>query len=138
MPIPASNGDFLGTGWSFPPTFSKSAHIVASTSGEEDIRRSLEILLTTARGERVMLPEYGCNLEELLFEPINTGLQTLLFERINTAILYYEPRIETENIKLITDRVTEGVVLIEIVYRVRSTNSRYNFVFPFYKNELSG
>jgi hypothetical protein len=137
MPTPITNGDFLGTGWSFPPTFSKGAHTVATTSGEEDIRRSLEILLSTARGERVMLPEYGCNLEELLFEPINTGLQTLLFERIRTAILYYEPRIETEAIELNTDRVTEGVVLIEIAYRIRTTNSRYNFVYPFYKNELS-
>ncbi len=107
------------------------------TEAEEDIQRSLEILLSTSLGERVMLPAYGCNLRDLLFEPIDTGLQTLLFDRIKTAILYYEPRIEAEDILLQTDRVTEGVILIEVVYRVRATNSRFNYVFPYYKNEGS-
>ena len=107
------------------------------TEAEEDVARSLEILVSTGLGERVMLPEYGCDLTDLLFEPVDTGLQTLLFDRIRTAILYYEPRIEVEDILLQTDRLTEGVVLIEIIYRIRATNSRYNFVFPFYKNEGS-
>jgi uncharacterized protein len=127
--------NFLGRGWSFPPTFIHSVRTVSMTEGQEDIQRSLEILVATSLGERVMLPEYGCNLSDLLFEPIDTGLQTLLFDRVRTAILYYEPRIEVEDILLQTDRVTEGIILIEIVYRVRSTNSRYNFVYPFYQNE---
>ncbi|MCB0636514.1 MAG: GPW/gp25 family protein, partial [Lewinella sp.] len=74
--------NFLGTGWSFPPTFQKSAPGVDMTTGEPDIDRSLEILLGTALGERVMLPEYGCNMEDLLFEPIDTGLQTVMFDRV--------------------------------------------------------
>lgn len=131
------SNSFLGTGWSFPPTFIATARTVSMTSGEEDIRNSLAILLSTAFGERVMLPDYGCNLEELLFEPIDTGLTTLLFDRIRTSILYYEPRIEVEDIQVQTDRVTEGIILIEIVYRVRITNSRFNFVYPFYINEGS-
>ena len=129
--------NFLGTGWSFPPTFQKSTPGVDMTTGEPDIDRSLEILLGTALGERVMLPEYGCNMEDLLFEPIDTGLQTVMFDRVETAILYYEPRIEVENLEVDTSRATEGVVLIKIVYRVRATNSRFNFVFPFYKTEGS-
>lgn len=137
MANPKTN-NFLGTGWSFPPTFVRAARTVQMTSGEEDIQRSLDVLLSTALGERVMLPEFGSNLEDLLFEPIDTGLQTLLFDRIRTAILYYEPRIEVEDILLQTDRVTEGVILIEVIYRVRATNSRFNFVFPFYKTEGSG
>ena len=107
------------------------------TSGEEDIDRSLEILLSTSLRERVMLPEYGANMEELLFEPIDTGLQTLIFDRLNTAILYYEPRIEVEEIVLDTSQVLEGTLLIKIDYRVRSTNSRFNFVYPFYLTEGS-
>ncbi len=127
--------NFLGTGWSFPPTFIKPAKGVEMTSDELDIDRSLEVLLGTTLGERVMLPGYGSNMEELLFEPIDTGLQTLIFDRIETAILYYEPRIEVEELTVDIDGAVEGVVLIKIVYRVRATNSRFNFVFPFYKTE---
>lgn len=129
--------NFLGTGWSFPPTFVRAARTVEMTSGEEDIQRSLRVLLATALGERVMLPDYGSNLEDLLFEPIDTGLQTLLFDRIRTAILTYEARIEVTEISLQTDQVTEGILLIEVAYRVRATNSRFNFVFPFYRTEGS-
>lgn len=107
------------------------------TSGQEDIDRSLEILLSTALGERVMLPDYGSNMEEMLFEPIDTGLQTLIFDRIKTAILYYEPRIEVEDLVLDTDRAAEGMLIITIAYRVRATNSRFNYVYPFYLTEGS-
>ncbi|RMF04196.1 MAG: hypothetical protein D6772_00910 [Bacteroidetes bacterium] len=132
---PATN--FLGTGWSYPPTFRKAVRGVTMTTGEEDIDRSLEILVATALGERVMLPAYGSNLEELLFEPMDTGLQTLIFDRINTAVLYYEPRIEVEDLIVSDERIVEGVLLIKMDYRVRATNSRYNFVYPFYINEGS-
>lgn len=132
---PATN--FLGTGWSYPPTFRKAVRGVTMTTGEEDIDRSLEILVATALGERVMLPGYGSNLEELMFEPMDTGLQTLIFDRINTAILYYEPRIEVEELTVSDERIVEGVLLIKMDYRVRATNSRYNFVYPFYINEGS-
>ena len=126
---------FIGVGWGFPPTFEKVQKTVILTEGAEDIQKSLEILLSTGLGERVMLPGYGSNLKDLLFEPIDTSLQTLLFDRIETAILFYEPRIEIEEILLHTDRVIEGIIIIEIVYRIRVNNSRFNFVFPFYKNE---
>lgn len=129
--------NFLGTGWSYPPTFRKAVRSVTMTSGEEDIDRSLEILFSTALGERVMLPAYGSNLEELMFEPMDTGLQTLIFDRINTAVLYYEPRIEVEELIVSDERIIEGVLLIKMDYRVRATNSRYNFVYPFYINEGS-
>jgi uncharacterized protein len=129
--------DFLGRGWGFPPTFVATAHTVAMTEAEQDIYQSLEILVSTGLGERVMLPEYGCNLEDMLFEPMDTATQTLLFDRVRTAILYYEPRIEIEDIRLQNDRLVEGVLLIEVLYRVRATNSRFNFVYPFYKNEGS-
>lgn len=127
--------NFLGRGWSFPPSFDANAGSVKMLEREDDIRSSLEILLATALGERVMLPGYGCNLEELLFENLNTTTKTIIADKIQTAILYHEPRIDAEKITLNTVQELEGVVLIEVNYRVRSTNSRFNFVFPFYREE---
>ncbi|WP_153801262.1 GPW/gp25 family protein [Foetidibacter luteolus] len=126
---------FLGTGWGFPPTFIKSTAQVEMLSDEDDIRSSLEILLSTRRGERVMQHRYGCNLDEMLFEPLTTTLKTYIQDMVKTAILYYEPRIDAKKVELDDSRETEGVVLIIVEYVVRSTNSRFNFVYPFYKNE---
>ena len=127
--------DFLGRGWSFPPTFHQNLPGVEMLEQEADIYSSLEILLTTAPGERVMQPEYGCDMEELIFENVDTTTKTLVADKIENAILYFEPRIDVEKVNLDDSREWEGVILIEIVYRVRTTNSRFNFVFPFYKTE---
>lgn len=127
--------DFLGRGWSFPPTFNVERAGVDMLEEEVDIASSLEILLGTAQGERTMLPQYGCNMDELVFEDLDTRMKTLMADKIETAILYHEPRIELEKVQLNDDRELEGVVLIEIDYRVKSTNSRFNFVFPYYKLE---
>lgn len=126
---------FLGRGWSFPPTFNRNTSSVEMLEQEADIASSLEILLTTTRGERVMLPQYGCNLDELVFENLDTRMKTLMADQIESAILYHEPRIHLESVRLDDSREIEGVVLIEISYRVKSTNSRFNFVFPYYKLE---
>jgi phage baseplate assembly protein W len=126
---------FLGRGWSFPPEFNRSFAGVTMLEQEADVVSSLEILLSTAQGERVMLPEYGCNMDELVFENLNTRMKTLMADKVKSAILYHEPRVELESVKLDDSRELEGVVLIEVIYRVRSTNSRFNFVFPYYKLE---
>lgn len=102
---------------------------------EQDIVSSLEVLLTTAPGERVMWPQYGCNLEELVFENLDTRMKTLMADKVESAILYFEPRIDIEDIRLEDSRELEGVVLIEVTYRVKSTNSRFNFVYPYYRLE---
>jgi len=102
---------------------------------EADIASSLEVLLSTSQGERVMQPQYGCNLEELVFESLDTRMKTLMADKVESAILYHEPRIELEDVSLDESRELEGVVLIEITYRVKSTNSRFNFVYPYYKLE---
>ncbi len=126
---------FLGVGWAFPPTFTKNPCRVEMVSDELDIEQSLKILLSTRHGERVMQPEYGCNLDVLLFEPVNTSLLTFVKDLIEKAILYHEPRIELKKIDIVTDQVLEGVLLIQLDYVVRSTNSRYNLVYPFYLKE---
>lgn len=124
---------FLGRGWGFPPEFSNNMKGVKLTEGEEDIEKSLEILLSTRLGERIMLPDYGCNLDELVFSPLNLTLKTYVTDLIKTAILYHEPRIELEKVKIEPSDDNEGMLLITIDYRVRITNSRKNLVFPFYQ-----
>lgn len=127
--------DFIGRGWSFPPLFQWESGTVTMTEQREDIERSLQILLSTRPGERVMQPRYGCALDELVFENLDTGTRTLIIDKIRTAILYWEPRIEAERIDLVREGEWEGRILIELDYRIRSTNSRFNFTFPFYKGE---
>jgi len=126
---------FLGKGWGFPPEFGKSAASVKMTEAEEDIDKSLQILLSTRPGERVMLPGYGCNLDELLFKPLNLTLKTYVIDLIKTAILYHEPRIDVEKITIDESTDNDGILLITIDYRVRITNSRKNMVYPFFKSE---
>jgi hypothetical protein len=128
---------FLGTGWGFPPTFDRIANKAILSSDETDIKQSLEILLSTRLGERVMLPEYGCALDEMLFEPLTTTLKTYMRELIRTAILRFEPRIELLDVNLDDSGELEGRVLITVEFRIRATNTRSNLVFPYYKNEAS-
>ncbi len=104
-------------------------------SDEVDIEQSLKILLSTRHGERIMHPEYGCNLDVLLFESINTSLISFVKDLIEKAVLYNEPRIDLKKIDIVTAQVLEGVLLIELEYVIRSTNSRYNLVYPFYLKE---
>jgi len=130
-----NSDDFLGTGWSFPPEFDQRKGEMRTTSGVEDIQRSLQILLNTKLGERIMQPTYGCNLEELLFNPINRTLKTYVSELIKNAILYHEPRIDADKIEINQGDSLKGELLIQIHYRVRATNARKNMVFPYYINE---
>jgi phage baseplate assembly protein W len=129
---------FLGTGWGFPPSFSNKAAQVGLLTDEDDIQSSLEILLSTRQGERVMRQDYGCNLDEMVFEPLITTFKTYIKDLISTAILYYEARIEVNKIEIDDTGELDGRILILIDYTVRATNSRFNFVFPFYKTETTG
>lgn len=127
--------NFLGRGWSFPPTFNLQSKEVQMTEKVEDIEKSLHILLTTSLGERIMQPRYGCDMNDILFESLDTGTKTIIIDRIQTAILFFEPRIKATKIELNTQNELEGEILVEIEYIIPSTNSRYNFVFPFYRKE---
>jgi len=131
----SSDNAFLGRGWSFPPSFDKASRGVAMLEDEADIESSLDILLSTRLGERIMQPNYGCNLDEMVFEAMNLTMLTYLKDLVENAILYFEPRIELEGLEIDTSREAEGLLLIMIDYRVRTTNSRFNYVYPFYKNE---
>ena len=133
-----SKNTFLGTGWAFPPTFNKTTGTVEMVSDEEDISQSLTILLSTSLGERVMQPDYGCNLNDYVFERLNSTTIGYIKERVANSILYYEPRIVAERIEVTSagsvDNL-EGRFFIEITYTIPGTNSRFNYVYDFYKNE---
>jgi uncharacterized protein len=131
----AEERSFLGQGWSFPPVFNKKNKKVEMVKEEEDIRQSLQILLSTRIGERVMRPDFGCNLDEMLFENLDITLKTYVTDLIESAILYFEPRIELNAVEIQPDNELEGVLMIHLIYTIRSTNTRNNFVYPFYKNE---
>ncbi len=125
----------LGTGWSFPPTFSRPARSVMMVSADRDVRESLWVLFSTALGERIMLPEYGSGIWEMVFQGINTTLMTQIADLVQQAILYWEPRISVEHVNVTPDSTLAGVLLIEIDYVVTATNVRNNLVYPFYLQE---
>lgn len=129
---------FLGTGWAFPPEFNRESGTVEMVSDEEDIKQSLNILLSTSLGERVMQPKYGCNLSDYLFEGLSSSTIGYIKERVANSILYYEPRIVVEKIDVTSDDSTdllEGKFTITVDYSIPGTNSRFNYVYDFYKNE---
>jgi uncharacterized protein len=129
---------YLGTGWSFPPTFDRSSRRVELVSAADDIWQSLYILLGTSLGERVLQPTYGCNLQDLLFETLSPTIASNIKEIIRAAILYHEPRIKLDRLDLSLSNQLEGVVNIAIDYTILSTNSRFSFVYPFYVQEGTG
>lgn len=126
--------NFIGIGWSFPPVFLKGINTVQMVSDTVDIAQSLHILLSTRLNERIMRSEFGCNLTPLLFENITTTLLTKMRGIITDAITLHEPRINLNHVGFDTEG-NRGRILIEIIYTVRSTNSRHNFVYPFYIKE---
>ena len=129
---------WLGTGWSFPPEFDRHSKDVIMVSEEEDIKQSLEILLSTAPGERIMHPSYGCGLKLLTFENLTESTMTEIQDVIDRAILFFEPRIRVGSIEVDIENVSEGIINIEVNYTIRITNSRANMVYPFYFQEGTG
>ncbi len=125
---------FLGRGWKYPVTF-RSSHGTAELSQyEQDIRESLNILLSTERGERVMRPDYGTNIRDLLFEPLDVSTATLVGEEIKKAILLNEPRVFVDSVEA-TQESLNGYIEVKIEYTIIATNTRSNMVYPFYLNE---
>ena len=124
-------GSFLGTGWSFPPQFSRAGQTVM-VSDERDIRDSLLILLSTRPGERVMHPLFGCGLHSLVFETVGESERTALRALVARAIASFEPRVAVDLIAVLADSDDAALLHVEIGYRVLATNSAQNLVFPLY------
>jgi len=131
------NRDYLGTGWSFPPTFSRLNYTVDMVSNDVDIRESLWILFSTRLGERIMLPQYGSGLWKMVFQAISTTLMSQMKSMVKQAILSWESRIDVDEVQVQTDPTVAGKVLIEVTYTIRATNTRSNLVYPFYLTEAT-
>jgi len=127
---------FLGRGWSFPPAFDNASGEVQMLKGADDIQSSLQVLLSTRLGERVMQPLFGCNLDVMVFDLLDATLKTEMRNLIEKAILYFEPRINIEKINIEAQNEINGVIIITVNYIVRSTNARGNLVYPFYLSEI--
>nr|WP_315249090.1 GPW/gp25 family protein [uncultured Duganella sp.] len=125
---------FLGTGWRFPPEFSRRGKVQMAYA-EEDIRESLYILLGTTPGERVMQPGFGCGLKQYAYDIIDASTITVIKDVIARAILFFEPRVVLEHILADSGAALEGRLDFQIVYTVVSTNTRHNIVYPFYLRE---
>ena len=127
---------FLGTGWSFPPTFRREWYGVEMLSDEFDVHSSIRIILATITGERIMLPTFGCNLQPYLFEPMNAPNIAMIEKIVKDALVIHEPRIIVEDLvsKVLQD---PDRLEIKIGYSIVLTNTRYNYVFPFYTKEAT-
>jgi uncharacterized protein len=132
----AEKNTFLGRGWAFPVTFLKKSSQVSLVENEEDICQSLIILLNTTIGERVLRPEYGANMEDLLFEALNVTTATMITNRIKRAILFHEPRVKVEEVDMKPD-FQEGRIEVLISYLIISTNNRQNLVYPYLFTEAT-
>jgi phage baseplate assembly protein W len=124
---------FLGRGWAFPIGVD-GAGAIAEAAYETDIEQSVRIILGTEPGERVMRPDFGAGLRGLVFEPINTTTMALVQFRVRNALIQWEPRIDSVTVNVSAEPPI-GKLKIDISYRIRTTNTFYNLVYPFYIRE---
>lgn len=125
---------YLGQGWAFPVSFSKRQSVTMSY-GEEDIKESLVILLSTLPEERIFRPEYGCNINQWAFSNMNVSEKTKIAKAIEMAVLEGEPRITLEFVDIEVKDDKEGILWINLNFLISQTNTRSNMVYPFYIKE---
>jgi phage baseplate assembly protein W len=126
--------DFLGVGWKYPVTTDVNGKIAISRY-EEDIQEAILIILLTAKGERLMRPDFGCGVNDYVFSSINSLNISRIENEVREALTLFEPRIEVLDIKTDQKEADNGKLMIEINYKVRATNTRFNLVYPFYLRE---
>jgi phage baseplate assembly protein W len=126
---------FLGRGWSFPVRVDDKSGAIRLAEYEQDIQQSIWIILSTSKGERVMRPDFGCGIHDLVFEVINTTTLTEIEAGVREALALFEPRIEVRQVKALSNAGVDGQLRISIDYEVRGTNNQLNFVYPFYIKE---
>jgi phage baseplate assembly protein W len=122
--------DFLGVGWASPTTLENGQIQVAKY--EERVRQSILTILSTAKGERVMRPDFGCDIHERVFAPNSSGTFGQIVSDVRDALIEWEPRIDVLDIDTIADRQQPNVIFIQVNYQIRTTNNIFNLVYPFY------
>jgi Bacteriophage baseplate protein W len=126
---------YLGTGWKFPVQVSPAGQLTFS-AGEQSIEESIWIILATARGERQMLPRFGCGIHDLVFAPNNPATRGNVAHLVKDALTEWEPRIDVMDVNV--DAPEPNTMLIRVDYRIRSNNTFGNLVYPFYITEGAG
>ena len=126
--------DFLGRGWKFPVGVDYKGKLEMSEY-EQDIKEAIWIILSTAKGERMMRPDFGCGIHDFVFASINTSTIGLIESSVREALTLWEPRIELKDVSVSTKKASEGKLLINIDYKIRATNNEFNLVYPFYLTE---
>jgi uncharacterized protein len=127
-----SGGDFLGVGWNFPVTTEPGGQIALTSNAEDNIRQSIWLILSTTPGERVMRPDFGCGLTDLVFGVNNAGTASAVASAVRESLATWEPRIDILDVYAAPDPQRPNVLLVEINYAIRANNSRFNLVYPFY------
>lgn len=125
------NREFLGQGLAFPLQVDPRGGI-ALASGERDIEQAIRIILETAPGERVMRPEFGCRIHELIFAPHNATTEGLLIHYVRQALVRWEPRIEVQEVDIASDTYDRSALLVHIYYLIKDTHDERSIVYPFY------
>jgi phage baseplate assembly protein W len=129
--------DFIGQGWPFPIKPDPNGKL-GFLGGEDRIKQSLWIILSTAPGERQMRPDFGCGIQDLVFQPNTAALRGVVQQHVREALIKWEPRIDVLNVRVETPPEGRNYLLIRIDYRVLANNSLYNLVYPFFLNEGAG
>lgn len=129
--------EFMGRGWGFPIRVQKETGCIDSVEYERDIEQSIFLILSTARGERLMRADFGCGIHDLVFGVVNTALITRVRQTVTDALRKYEARIDLIKVNVDSANIALGRLDVAIDYRVRTTNQSGNYVFPFYFKEAT-
>ncbi len=130
----ASNGkiDIIGSGWAFPPGVDARGRIALARQ-ERDVEEAIYMILLTPKGQRVMRPEFGCRIHELIFAPNDATTAGLATYYVEEALGMWEPRIRVDDIRVEPDPTNNGRLLVDIKYEIKATHDRRSLVFPFYR-----
>lgn len=129
--------EFLGRGWAYPFMIEPDTGRVRSVAYEDDIKQAIHIILATAKGERVMRPDFGCGIHDLVFSAVDTALMAQIKRDVTEALRKHEARIDILGVTVDQSPVLQGYLNVEIAYRVRTTNQPGNYVYPFYFKEAA-
>src|SRR5918911_2696259 len=124
--------DFLGTGWAFPPRVDARGRIMLARQ-ERDVEEAIRIILLTPKGQRVMRPEFGCQIHDLIFAPNDSTTAGLAAYYVEEALAMWEPRIRVQEVTARPDPDDPGRLLIDIRYEIKATHDSRSLVFPFYR-----
>ncbi|NHN24927.1 GPW/gp25 family protein [Flavobacterium jejuense] len=126
---------FLGSGWSFPVTFSAGNHQLSLSGYEQNVNESIRIILLTNTGERYLNSRFGSGLQQFFFRKMDETLKGEIADVIRFSLLHNEPRISLQEITVVYADILSGLIEIRIAYVFNQTNTRHNYVFPFFIKE---